>query len=221
MSHDVRAVEQFHQWEFSQSNDYSAWPSAKEGCEFLPLLVTISSSLSKSSSKFLIKKKSYLLASVKLRNEQVTVNFVTEVIVLLLLPVIPKILVLCGTVETWWVLCRVVLTLQSIAFICSITRVGAEWVKAGGACVHTWYAYSSSGIQLMNQAGRMWKLGSSEPCFPWHRHSFWHSVRECVIVIVQKFELPEEQKGGRFQRQVCSAVFVVDIIACSVQEVQH
>lgn len=38
-------------------NDYSAWRSAKEGCEFLALFteVTISSSLSKSSS--IIKKK--------------------------------------------------------------------------------------------------------------------------------------------------------------------
>lgn len=85
MSHDVRAVEQFHQWEFSQRDDYSGWPSAKEGCEFLALFteVTISSSLSKSSSEFLIEKKIYLLTSVKLGNEQLTVNFVTEAIVLL------------------------------------------------------------------------------------------------------------------------------------------
>lgn len=73
----------------------------------------------------------------------------------------------------------------------------------------------------MNQAGRMCKLGTSKPRFPWHRHSVGRSARECVIVINEKLEVPEEQKGDTFQRRICSAVFVVDIIACSVQEVPH
>lgn len=57
----------------------------------------------------------------------------------------------------------------------------------------------------MSQAGGMGKLGTSGPCSLWHPHSFHHSVREHITVIMQKFELPEEQKGGRFQRKTSSA----------------
>lgn len=190
-------------------NDYSAWLSAKEGCEFLALFteVIVSSSLSKSSSKFLIQKI-YLLTSVKLRNEQLTVNIVSEVIVLLVFSVLIKILVLCGTFEMWWVLCEVVLTLQGLHSQCHTcgSWVGGGWRRLCSYMVHNNPAHSSSGMQLVSQAGRMWKLGTSEPCSPWHRHCFWHSVREHAIVIMQKFELPEEQKGGRLQRKTSSAV---------------
>lgn len=131
---------------------------------------------------------------------------------------ISKILVLCGTFDVWWVLCEVVLSLQSRAFIGSVTRVGAAWVKAGGACVHTWCTITCT--QLVNQAAGMSKLGTSEPSFPWQHRSARHSVREHVLVLMQELELPEEQKGGRLQREICSALFVVGVIACLVQAVQ-
>lgn len=124
---------------------------------------------------------------------------------------ISKILVLCGTFDMWWVLCEVVLSLQSRAFIGSVTRVGA-------ACVHTWCTITCT--QLVNQAGGMSKLGTSEPSFPWQHRSARHSVREHVLVLMQELELPEEQKGGRLQRKICSALFVVGVIACLVQAVQ-
>lgn len=143
---------------------------------------------------------------------------------LLVFAVVTKILVLCGTFESWWVLCEVVLTLQSRVLIGSVTHVGAGWVKAWRCLcshmVHDNPAHSSSETQLMSQAGGMWKLGPSEPCFAQQRHSIWHSVREHVVVIMREFELPEEQKGGRSQRKICSAVFVVGIIACCAQAVQ-
>lgn len=66
-------------------------------------------------------------------------TFVTEAIVLLVFPVITNILVLCGTSEMWWVLCEVVFTMQSRAFVRGVTPVGAGWVEAGGACGHIWY----------------------------------------------------------------------------------